>query len=659
MSVPVVAVHPISLKRLSRIISTTTTCIGSPFVSSKSCSQQLIRSPKSKRLPMAKDKLDNVLQSMDEDIISLTKENISKLKYVAKSCTCSEHQPLSADFAYHWLASSRLVHFLNHMSWSTDTANWKCLAPGNLSCTSMLDCFSSTELHDKICGFLNRMAIGAEADKSLLELARYWLCGEHQGDNETFMTTVDRLWQECRIYWSSIGVSPRRKRAPDLKAAETLADLDTDSSQADSSIDFSLISDSSDTIDSTEYDNIQWTIEPSRISQPNTKHDAGQQPGNHPPWNDLSICEDDREDDSPGDTRLSPFQSTQSPGDLRTSDPSLMREISDKMQLDRVPGTFPDGDSNIGKESAYESPCQSSSTGELPAPGILQTQSKNANMENKQSPAFKPRGNVSNETAFNETFKHLRNGLGCRTGHSDGYIYIFQSKGSPSHFKIGLTTQTILQRAKQVARCAGDITPVTNGYNICRVPQHKWLEQTIFHSLASWKTSFICPLHKGKDSDKLTKHHEWIEVDGDANEIAEHVDRWRRWMGSEPYDKKGDLFPRWQRRIDFFVTSHERYRYLLGESSPCRAWSIFLDPPWWIRIHMTVYQAFLRQRGKLPCRWTQIRENWMWMHIGCDAAAWSAVLMMLLLYAGYHWVSNPMMVPLIYSGVVCILIWQH
>ncbi|KAI4273527.1 MAG: hypothetical protein L6R38_006328 [Xanthoria sp. 2 TBL-2021] len=274
---------------------------------------------------------------MDEDIISLTKENISKL--------------------------------------------------------------NSTELHDKICGFLNRMAIGAEADKSLLELARYWLCGEHQGDNETFMTTVDRLWQECRIYWSSIGVSPRRKRAPDLKAAETLADLDTDSSQADSSIDFSLISDSSDTIDSTEYDNIQWTIEPSRISQPNTKHDAGQQPGNHPPWNDLSICEDDREDDSPGDTRLSPFQSTQSPGDLRTSDPSLMREISDKMQLDRVPGTFPDGDSNIGKESAYESPCQSSSTGELPAPGILQTQSKNANMENKQSPAFKPRGNRAKQSS--------------------------------------------------------------------------------------------------------------------------------------------------------------------------------------------------------------------------------------------------------------------
>lgn len=120
-----------------------------------------------------------------------------------------------------------------------------------------------------------------------------------------------------------------------------------------------------------------------------------------------------------------------------------------------------------------------------------------------------------------------------------------------------------------------------------------------------------------------------VIVDGDANEIAEHVERWRRWMRSEPSDKKGRLFPKWQRTIDF-------YEYLLGESSPCKAWSIFLDPPRWIWIHMTIYEAFLRQSGKSPYRWTQIRENWKWMHIGCDAAAWSAVLMMLLPYAGYR-----------------------
>ena len=96
MSVPIFAVQPISLESLFKKILATTTCVGLPFVSSKPCSQQLIRSPKSKRLPLAKNKLDDVLQLMDDGKISITKENISKLKYVAKSGTCSDHQSLVA-----------------------------------------------------------------------------------------------------------------------------------------------------------------------------------------------------------------------------------------------------------------------------------------------------------------------------------------------------------------------------------------------------------------------------------------------------------------------------------------------------------------------------------------------------------------------------------
>ena len=71
------------------------------------------------------------------------------------------------------------------------------------------------------------------------------------------MITADRLWQECRVYWSRIAVFPRRKRAPNFKAAERWADLDAKPSQADSAI-----SDSSDNIDSTEHDSIERSIEP-------------------------------------------------------------------------------------------------------------------------------------------------------------------------------------------------------------------------------------------------------------------------------------------------------------------------------------------------------------------------------------------------------------
>lgn len=137
------------------------------------------------------------------------------------------------------------------------------------------------------------------------------------------MTTVDRLWQECRVHWFRTAVFPRRKRAPNFKAAERWAELDAKPSQADRSI-----YDASDNIDSTEYENIERSIEPSRISQANTKHNTRQQPGNPPPWNNLSICEDNMEEYSPETPHLSPFQSTPSPEDLRISHPSLTREIS-------------------------------------------------------------------------------------------------------------------------------------------------------------------------------------------------------------------------------------------------------------------------------------------------------------------------------------------
>ena len=54
------------------------------------------------------------------------------------------------------------------------------------------------------------------------------------------------------MYWSRNAVFPRRTGAPDSKAAERWADVDAKPSQADSSI-----SDSSDNIDSTEYENIE------------------------------------------------------------------------------------------------------------------------------------------------------------------------------------------------------------------------------------------------------------------------------------------------------------------------------------------------------------------------------------------------------------------
>lgn len=677
MSAPIPPVYPISLKHLDRIISTTTTCIGSPFTSPEQCSQRLIRSPNVKRRSSAKDKLGEIIQSMDEDIIAITKENISKLKSIAKPCICSDHQALSTDFAYYWLASARLARFLNHMSWSMDAIKWRCLASGDPSCNSILDCFSSTELHDTVRGLLNRIIIGQERYKSLRELARHWFCSKHQEDTNTFKEMLKKLRQQCGVYWSSIGLHRRRTRRPGLRVDNDTSNLEDDSSHLeddsshleddsshpeddsfhlDSSVDNSLVSDSSDTVDSTDNDTLDKINAPSRILQPNARPDVGQVPDDPLPWNDPGIFEDDGEYEFQADSHLSTVRSTQSPGAPTASPLSTIQANSDIGLSYPLPGTFDvDETSVVEQDPAPGSPCSSPSTGRLSTPEIPHTPSKDPTMPLHPSPSFKRCEYVSNETVFNKVLRRIKDGLPPHTGDTnDGYIYVYKVVRSPNHVKVGRTNQTIQQRGKQVSHCAGNIIPVKEERNICRVPHHVWLEKTILESLKSRQCSFTCLRHKCNGCDQQVDHEECFE--GDAIELADLVELFRQWMWSDPYDENGRLFSKWQRRIDFFETYTSRYQYLLAESSPCKAWSIFLDPPWWIRLHMVFYEEFLCRRGNSLCRWTRIRENRM--DIVCDAAFRSAASIVLLHYAGCYWIWNPMTIPLIFLGVLCRLVWQ-
>ena len=424
MSLPVFAVHPISLRELAKIILTTPTCIGSPFASSTSCSQPLIRSPSSKRLPNAKEKLDCILRSVKDDIVAITKDNISNLKYIAKSCTCSDHQKLSANFAHHWLASPRISQFLNYMSWSTDTAKWRCLAPENLSCTSMLDCLNSTEIHHDICGFLNKMAIGVELHKSLLQLARHWFCKKHQEDDNTFSAMVDNLWQDCCKYWNKLGYSPRRQRISDLKVT-----LGTDPEEDSTVGDSSLLSGSSDIAGSTENIDLEGAHKSSRISQNDTDHDAELQQDASPPWNDQNLYEEDNEDSTLGDSDPSTIQCSQFPENPRISYPELQLEISDNV----LPGTFPE-ETVVVNSGLAPMPVPA------PVPGVFQTALINSSVQPNAHPIFKHYHSANDEEAFQLLFDRLKEEPPSRSGKKDeGFIYVLQSTTSPSHVKVGQT----------------------------------------------------------------------------------------------------------------------------------------------------------------------------------------------------------------------------
>ncbi|KAL8727283.1 MAG: hypothetical protein Q9166_006164 [cf. Caloplaca sp. 2 TL-2023] len=246
-----------------------------------------------------------------------------------------------------------------------------------------------------------------------------------------------------------------------------------------------------------------------------------------------------------------------------------------------------------------------------------QTPSKNLSLLQKAHPVFERCGNVNRIVALNNTFELMQEHVD--TTVDKGLIYGFSSVDQPKYIKIGLTKQPIQKRGKQIIRCACDINPLQVENIICQVHLHKRLEKIILKSLEPQRCKFTCD--KCGSSEKVgrqkpTVHGEWFQID--ANVAAEHVEQWRRWMLSEPYDENGRLYPRWVDRIEFFTSSGRRF--LSQESCPYRTWSIFLEPPLRVYLEEKFYQAFLCRRGKWPCRWASIRENWT--RIGRIAMLW-------------------------------------
>ncbi|KAL8890260.1 MAG: hypothetical protein Q9215_002548 [Flavoplaca cf. flavocitrina] len=444
------------------------------------------------------------------------------------------------------------------------------------------------------------MAIGVEPHKSLLQLARHWSCGQHQEDDNTFSAMVDNLWQDCRKYWKKLGRSPRRQRISGLKVAlET--DPKEDSSQAEDS---SLLSESSNATGSTEDTNIQGRHESSRTLRPDTDQEAGLERDATPPWNDQNLYEQDSEDETMGDSDPLPIQYSQSPENLPIAYSEIQIGLSDNMQ---PPGMFPREISLTDGEPA-------------PAPATQRAPLTSTRVESHPCLQFKQYGSGKKQSPVNNLFRRL---IKKPPSHSDkiceGYIYVLQSKRCPGYVKVGRTEQANDDRIKQIEKCAGPVLSVKDECSSCRVLNVRWLETTILVALGSRRRSFACPRCK---PNKITEHKEWVEED--ANLVAEHVEQWRQWMKSEPYGEDGRLSEKWQRRIRFFETFEQKYQYLRTPGSPCKAWSIFLNPPWSIWIHMVGYD---------------VRKNWkeiLWI-----AADWSAKCITLLLYVGCPWFDCP------------------
>lgn len=131
---------------------------------------------------------------------------------------------------------------------------------------------------------------------------------------------------------------------------------------------------------------------------------------------------------------------------------------------------------------------------------------------------------------------------------SEGGVYIFKAPeyfkmcrpGKPALLKIGKSTN-IKDRMDELKKNCGifDISRVSDG-ETRSIAWYSRIEKLVHCELQNHRRIFRC--HKcGKE------HREWFEV---SEEVAlQSVQRWRKFMEQEPYDKNGILYGHWSNMI--------------------------------------------------------------------------------------------------------------
>ena len=160
---------------------------------------------------------------------------------------------------------------------------------------------------------------------------------------------------------------------------------------------------------------------------------------------------------------------------------------------------------------------------------------------------------------------------------SEGGVYIFKAPeyfkmcrpGKPALLKIGKSAN-IKDRMIELKKNCGisDISRVLDGKTLS-IAWYSRIEQLVHCELQNYRRIFRC-LKCGKE------HHEWFEV---SEEVAlQSVQRWRKFMEQEPYDKNGILRDHWSNMIVLGNMSHpEREEQWNDYQSRNERWGEWLE----------------------------------------------------------------------------------
>jgi hypothetical protein len=130
--------------------------------------------------------------------------------------------------------------------------------------------------------------------------------------------------------------------------------------------------------------------------------------------------------------------------------------------------------------------------------------------------------------------------LSAKARSTAGFIYMFHYLESPSVIHIGMTSVNPGHRIREwKARCGLSVVQVMDVLNR-QVPNLTRLRHLIHLNLTSTLRRRLC---QGCG-----------RIHGNEFEISEQlafttIERWRRWMDTEPYNGRGALKPYWERQI--------------------------------------------------------------------------------------------------------------
>ena len=149
-----------------------------------------------------------------------------------------------------------------------------------------------------------------------------------------------------------------------------------------------------------------------------------------------------------------------------------------------------------------------------------------------------------------------------------GYIYILEDKDQLGYLKIGRTKYDPENRSKEIAQCDGVHPELIEGQDYTSVPCYKRLERIIFADLWHERQYFGCGC-------RSKKHIEWFKMS--KEEALLRVRLWQKWMQGKPYDSKGVLKRKWQKRIEALKRDPSYEETVKAEHASRSWWQTFME----------------------------------------------------------------------------------